>query len=238
MNYFSHYGCLISRAMSRVLDGYRERHHILPKCMGGGNESENLVDLTAEEHFVAHQILVKMYPDVPGLAIAAVRMAKQCGRNKAYGWLRRRAADNLRGNSYALGIKHSLETRSKVSASMLGNTHMLGKPVSQQTREKMSSAHKGRVFTQEHKAKIGAAQRGKKRTPLSLEHRAKISTGLKGRIVASEVRLKLSAANIGKSSWLGKRHSQETRNRMSASRLAYFARVKNAAIYATSPDSG
>ena len=236
MDYFAHYDRLIARASGRVISGYKERHHVLPKCMGGGNEPENLVELTAEEHFVAHELLVKMYPDVPALAIAVVFMAKQCGMNKAYGWLRRRAADGLRGNTHALGIKHSPETRAKVSASMRGNTRMLGKSVPQQTREKMSSAHKGRVFTQKHKAKIGAAHRGKKRAPLSLEHRAKISAGLKGRIISSELRSKLSAANIGKSSWLGKRHSQETRNRMSASRLAYFARVKNAAIYASSPD--
>jgi len=41
---------------------------------------------------------------------------------------------------------------------------------------------------------------------------------------------------IGKNQWLGKRQSQETRNRMSASRLAYFARAKNAAIYSSSPN--
>lgn len=28
-------------------DEYCERHHILPKCMGGGNERDNLIDLYA-----------------------------------------------------------------------------------------------------------------------------------------------------------------------------------------------
>lgn len=236
MDYSSHYDRLISRAKLRVLDGYRERHHIIPKCMGGGNEPVNLVYLTAEEHLVAHELLVNIYPDVRGLVIAAVRMARKCGGNKAYGWLRRKAAEAMRGNTHARGIKHSPETRAKVSASMLGNTHMLGKTPSIETRAKMSAAHKGRVFTAEHREKIGAAQRGQKRGPISQERREKISNGLKGRICSSETRAKLSAANLGKNSWLGKRHSHETIAKMSAARLAYFARIKNVPIYAPSPD--
>ena len=64
MNYRRHYDRLIERARNRVLSGYVERHHVLPRCMGGGNESSNLVQLTAEEHYVAHQLLHKMHPDV------------------------------------------------------------------------------------------------------------------------------------------------------------------------------
>ena len=50
--------------------GYVERHHILPKCVGGGDESENLVPLTPEEHYLAHQLLVKMHPDNHRLALS------------------------------------------------------------------------------------------------------------------------------------------------------------------------
>ena len=39
MNYFDHYDRLIARARTRVLEGYRERHHVLPRCMGGSNEA-------------------------------------------------------------------------------------------------------------------------------------------------------------------------------------------------------
>ena len=35
-------------------DEYHERHHIVPKCMGGTNDKENLIDLFAKEHYVAH----------------------------------------------------------------------------------------------------------------------------------------------------------------------------------------
>jgi hypothetical protein len=38
-------------------DEYHERHHIVPKCMGGTNDEENLIDLFAREHFEAHRLL-------------------------------------------------------------------------------------------------------------------------------------------------------------------------------------
>lgn len=41
--------------------GYFEKHHILPKSLGGSNDKENLVKLTAREHFVCHLLLVKMH---------------------------------------------------------------------------------------------------------------------------------------------------------------------------------
>ncbi len=37
---------------------YYERHHILPKCLGGENDKENLVLLTGKEHFICHKLLV------------------------------------------------------------------------------------------------------------------------------------------------------------------------------------
>ena len=38
-------------------DEYHERHHVLPKCMGGTNDDNNLIDLFAREHFEAHRLL-------------------------------------------------------------------------------------------------------------------------------------------------------------------------------------
>ena len=41
--------------------GYFEKHHIQPKSLGGNNDSENLVKLTAREHFICHWLLVIMH---------------------------------------------------------------------------------------------------------------------------------------------------------------------------------
>lgn len=49
---------------------YHERHHIVPKCMGGGNEQENLIDLFAREHFEAHQLLALENPENDKLVYA------------------------------------------------------------------------------------------------------------------------------------------------------------------------
>lgn len=42
---------------------YYESHHILPKCLNGSNKKDNLVLLTAKEHFIAHKLLLEIYPN-------------------------------------------------------------------------------------------------------------------------------------------------------------------------------
>lgn len=95
MNYTRIYDDLISRAKARpVPSDYTETHHILPKCLGGSDDATNLVELTAREHFIAHQLLVKIHPQNRSLLYAAVCMTVlgegQQGRanNRLYGWLK------------------------------------------------------------------------------------------------------------------------------------------------------
>jgi hypothetical protein len=55
------YYSIITRAKSRAkLTCYTEKHHIVPKSLGGSNLKDNLVTLTAKEHFLCHKLLVKM----------------------------------------------------------------------------------------------------------------------------------------------------------------------------------
>lgn len=56
-------------------DEYHERHHILPKCLGGGNDEDNLIDLFAKEHFVAHKLLALENPDNRKLQLAYICMS-------------------------------------------------------------------------------------------------------------------------------------------------------------------
>ena len=55
----------------KILDYYTEEHHILPKCLGGKDESSNLVLLTAKEHIIIHILLHREYPENSKLAHAA-----------------------------------------------------------------------------------------------------------------------------------------------------------------------
>lgn len=66
MNYKNIYYKIIENAKKETENGdrqlgYFEKHHILPKSLGGSNDKNNLVKLTAREHFICHWLLVKMY---------------------------------------------------------------------------------------------------------------------------------------------------------------------------------
>ena len=61
MNYSKIYRKIIDHRKNNPYNGYVERHHILPKSLGGTNSLDNLVDLTAREHFLCHLLLTKMY---------------------------------------------------------------------------------------------------------------------------------------------------------------------------------
>jgi hypothetical protein len=50
-----------SRTVAKNNGEYFERHHILPKSMGGDNSKHNLVLLTAREHFLSHWLLWKIH---------------------------------------------------------------------------------------------------------------------------------------------------------------------------------
>lgn len=67
MNYTILYQKIISKAVSQKRnrkDGnYYEKHHIIPRCIGGTNNSDNLVLLTPKEHFICHKILCEIYPN-------------------------------------------------------------------------------------------------------------------------------------------------------------------------------
>lgn len=64
MNYKRIHDDIIERAWLRSkLDGeYYEMHHIIPRCLGGDDETENLISLTGREHYLIHWILHKIHP--------------------------------------------------------------------------------------------------------------------------------------------------------------------------------
>ena len=105
MNYRKIYQSLIDKAKSRNIEGYYEKHHIVPRCMRGSDESENIAKLTPEEHYVAHQLLTKIYPNNDSLIKAAVMMIPNRPSNKLYGWLKRKFSDAQ--SKAQLGVKNS-----------------------------------------------------------------------------------------------------------------------------------
>ena len=61
MNYKKIYCSIIDKRKLIVPDGYSENHHIIPKSLDGDDSKDNIVRLTAREHFICHYLLTKMY---------------------------------------------------------------------------------------------------------------------------------------------------------------------------------
>jgi len=188
MNYHLHYNNLINRARLRVLECYAEKHHIVPRCLNGTDDPANLVNLTPEEHYVAHQLLIKMYPGVPGLVFAAHMMGATRKGNKVYGWLRRKYSEekskslkgkppNNKGKKLSperieqirissTGRKHTDETKAQMSAKKIGNKNGINSPGntgmkhSEEHRRKISEAGKGRIMSEDTKKKLSEQRKG------------------------------------------------------------------------------
>lgn len=102
---------------------YFEKHHIIPKCMGGTNDITNLVLLTAREHFICHLLLCKMVgdPRIKNKLIVALLYFKGNTSN-----MRRYVNSYLYEKSRSLYIKNikmfddatELERRQKISIKM------------------------------------------------------------------------------------------------------------------------
>lgn len=122
MNYQKIHDNIINQAKNRILNGYSERHHIIPRCMSGTNDKNNLVRLTPEEHYVVHQLLVKIYPNEPKLAMATFRLthksSKMFHNNKLYGWLKRKHAKAM--SKIKTGTTLSKSHRQSISKALSG----------------------------------------------------------------------------------------------------------------------
>ena len=189
-------------------DEYHERHHIIPKCMGGSNDEDNLIDLFAREHFIAHKLLAEEHPDNGGLVYAWSLMtwAKRDYQDRyiitpeEYEDARIALSESMKGaNNPFYGKHHTEETRKKISESIGGKSHPnYGKPLSEETKKKISKANSGenapnfgKRFTEEHKQKIAKAQTG------SLSYNF-------GKHLSEETRKKISEANSNPSEELRK----------------------------------
>jgi ribosomal protein S27E len=81
--YTIEYYRIINQAKNRFQPTeYTEKHHIIPRCLGGENTKENIVVLTYKEHYVCHHLLTKM-SDTPSLIHAFWSMSTK-NRKKYY----------------------------------------------------------------------------------------------------------------------------------------------------------
>ena len=167
---------IISRAKARILPNsvYTENHHIIPKSLGGDNSKNNLVKLTAKEHFICHLLLTKM-TNSKNVIYAAWKMSNQVNEFQerykinanTYEILRKKFSNIHRNH------KQSDEARKKNSEWHKGRpatTGMTGKKHSEETKAKMKIARAKQVITEETKRKLSDYNKGKPGTFTGKKH--------------------------------------------------------------------
>ena len=116
VDYKALYDALVHKAKNRLVEGYVEQHHILPRSMGGSNDAENLVSLTAREHFLAHWLLFKVYRSKEcALAFRLMLDAQGRRRGRDYAVAKEVYAGAMRG---AVNPAKRPEVRAKIVAAL------------------------------------------------------------------------------------------------------------------------
>lgn len=176
MDYSRIYDELISNAKDRDLTCYIEKHHIIPRCLGGNDSLDNLVNLTAREHFIAHLLLCKINPNHKGLRLALWMMSNVKDKNqerytpnsRLYEIIRLEYSKSVSGeNNPNFGNKYSKETRlilSRHAKERVGSrNNFYGKKHSEETRAIISKSSSGNKHSEETKQKMSVAHSGKKK---------------------------------------------------------------------------
>lgn len=129
---------------------YYESHHIKPKCIGGLNEKDNLVILTAREHYICHKLLTYIYSGNKKLANAFCRMTWDKRGNRKI---------SARDYAYARELKAIIpQTEETKRKRALANT---GKKRTEETKQKTRNTLLGVAHTEKRKQNISNSLKGK-----------------------------------------------------------------------------
>lgn len=152
---------IITHTQNRVNQiGYIEKHHIIPKSMGGSNSKSNLVELTPKEHYVCHLLLTKM-------------VTGEFQRKMWYAhYMMMRGKNRYKPNSRM----YEIAKQNMIAANKQRPGPNLGKVMSQEQKNKIGASQKGipkGPMTEEHKQHL--------RGPKSEEHKKKLSESRLGK---------------------------------------------------------
>lgn len=144
--YSKWYFGLVSRRVECPAKINVERHHIVPKCMGGEDDQKNIVRLTAREHFIAHMLLRKAVDSIyrNSMTHTLWLMTHMNGEKINSSTFERLRAEHARATGDRFrGKKLTEETKAKMR-----------KPKSDEARKRMSAARKGIIFSESHKQNL------------------------------------------------------------------------------------
>lgn len=213
--YTKYYFNIINRASNRVIHGYTEKHHIIPKSMDGVDDESNIAILSAREHFICHLLLTKM---VSGKnKHKAMKAARMMATAKGIGQQRYKVTNRI----YEFLMQH-IDTPECV-------------------RENMAQAQKLRFLNSEgtfKNKKHTEKSKEKMRKPKSKEQKKNQSLAMKGKYKGRAPHNKgktyeelygIERANIikekvkhpgEKNGFYGKKHSEEQRQRKREEKLS------------------
>jgi hypothetical protein len=188
--YFSTIEKAVKRGWKKALG--RERHHIIPRSLGGSDDKSNLVYLTCREHFLCHWMLVKI---TQGEA-----------RSKMVYALMGMRAENEHQNRYHTVFTARVYEHYRIEHARIHSETMKGRPAwnkgipqteghkeknrqaalkrapkSEETIEKWKKSREGYKHSKETKLKQKISQTGKVKGPQTEEHRKAISESIKGK---------------------------------------------------------
>lgn len=182
MNYSRIYSDLIEKRRKESPHGYSEKHHVIPRSMGGDNSARNIVRLTAREHFIAHVLLAKIHG---GNQWASVFM--MMGRSKTH------SRDfTIASRTYETARRHyaevvSVESRGRAPWNKGKKTR--GHPMYQSGKRGLPGGFR---HSDETKSAMSASKSGKRH---SMSHKSNIGASVKASHASPEMRAKISAAS-------------------------------------------
>lgn len=156
MNYARIYAEFINDRKSKQPQkpDYFEKHHIVPRSLGGGNEAENLIRLTPEDHLFAHLLLAKVHGGRMWNAVYAMcyllnsgtKAGRVFGNRPMFGYMRRKVAQYhsviFRGPLGPQADKTEYELRHFDGRVAIGNRFVL-EQITGVTRQQISAVLKG-----------------------------------------------------------------------------------------------
>ena len=200
--YWIYFSLILKARVRETNDGYKERHHIVPRSLGGNDQETNIVVLTAKEHYICHRLLTK-YVIGNGyhkmlFALDAMGMQSKNTINRyrmparVYQYNRRKLSE----------IGCTEETRQKIAIANKGRKpHNTGKKRSAETCANIRDGLKER-----HRINPINTVSQKTRDMARLTHT--------GRKRSDQTRMLLSRSQIGdKNSMFGKHHTEEEKQR-------------------------
>ena len=179
------YENIINSAKIRVIQGYTERHHIVPKSLGGTDDLSNLVRLTAREHVICHLLLTKFTighdKKLMNFALGKFIQNSPLQQRTFNSWEYNKIRESI--SAARTGQKHSEDTKKKMSEKAKGRT-----PWNKGKITGPSTEHKKMLLSNYWKGK-----------PKSVSHSENISKGKLGHTAGMT----------------GKQHSEDTKIKMS-----------------------